>query len=166
MQRTQLPPYNVHYAHTNAHCCECMQVGPDVGSSSAVVLAMVSLASPVYYSCDFRPLFTTFDPDYSDILQKHTALSRTTSSSSSSSNSSSGSSASTGSTVMDSLFSALSAAATAATSAPGKTREKQLSTILYATKVAETLFIVLAALLRTAQRHNSSHDALCLAECK
>jgi hypothetical protein len=100
-----------------------MQVGPDVGSSSAVVLAMVSLASPVYYSGDFRPLFTTFDPDYSDILHKHTALSRATSSSSSSSNSSSsGSSASSGvgsSNVMDSIFSALSAAATAATSAPG-----------------------------------------------
>jgi hypothetical protein len=116
------------------HTIICMQVGPDVGSSSAVVLAMVSLASPVYYSGDFRPLFTTFDPDYSDILHKHTALCRANSSSNSSNSSSSTSGNS--SNMMDSLFSALSAAATAATSAPGKQRQKALTS--HAAVFAET----------------------------
>ncbi|KAG5188459.1 hypothetical protein JKP88DRAFT_304182 [Tribonema minus] len=53
-----------------------MVVGPNVGSSSAVVLAMVSLASPIYYGGDFRPHFTTFDPDYRDIAVAHDRLAR------------------------------------------------------------------------------------------
>lgn len=49
-------------------------VGPDVGSSSAVILASVSLCSPLYYGGDFRPHFTTFDPDYKDIAAEHQRL--------------------------------------------------------------------------------------------
>ncbi|CAN0217125.1 unnamed protein product, partial [Phaeothamnion confervicola] len=51
-------------------------VAPNVGSSSAVILGMVSLASPVYYGGDFRPHFTTFDPDYVDIVKMHDTVSR------------------------------------------------------------------------------------------
>ncbi|CAM9491219.1 unnamed protein product [Choristocarpus tenellus] len=48
-----------------------MVVGPNVGASSAAILGMVSLASPVYFGGDFRPHFTAFDPDYRDIVGAH-----------------------------------------------------------------------------------------------
>ncbi|CAM9961336.1 unnamed protein product, partial [Ectocarpus sp. 12 AP-2014] len=46
-------------------------LGSSVGASSAAILGMVSLASPVYYGGDFRPHFTTFDPDYREIVAAH-----------------------------------------------------------------------------------------------
>eukprot|EP01084_Bolivina_argentea_P168840 292720_1 len=46
-------------------------VAPNVGISSAIILGMVSLVSPLYYSADFRPHFTTFDVDYPHIVSCH-----------------------------------------------------------------------------------------------
>ncbi|CAM9308380.1 unnamed protein product, partial [Laminaria digitata] len=51
-------------------------VGSSVGASSAAILGMVSLASPVYFGGDFRPHFTTFDPDYQDIVAAHDKVSK------------------------------------------------------------------------------------------
>ncbi|CAM9707718.1 unnamed protein product [Pylaiella littoralis] len=51
-------------------------LGPSVGASSAAILGMVSLASPVYYAGDFRPHFTTFDPDYREIVAAHDKVSK------------------------------------------------------------------------------------------
>ncbi|CAN0429171.1 unnamed protein product, partial [Scytosiphon promiscuus] len=35
-----------------------------------------SLASPVYFGGDFRPHFTTFDPDYREIVAAHDKASK------------------------------------------------------------------------------------------
>ncbi|CAN0414768.1 unnamed protein product [Ectocarpus sp. 8 AP-2014] len=51
-------------------------LGSSVGASSAAILGMVSLASPVYYGGDFRPHFTTFDPDYREIVAAHDKVSK------------------------------------------------------------------------------------------
>ncbi|CAM9916628.1 unnamed protein product [Scytosiphon promiscuus] len=51
-------------------------LGSSVGASSAAILGMVSLASPVYFGGDFRPHFTTFDPDYREIVAAHDKASK------------------------------------------------------------------------------------------
>lgn len=41
-----------------------------------MAVSQVSLASPVYYGGDFRPHFTTFDPDYREIVAAHDKVSK------------------------------------------------------------------------------------------
>lgn len=45
-------------------------------SRHGLVAWQVSLASPVYYGGDFRPHFTTFDPDYREIVAAHDKVSK------------------------------------------------------------------------------------------
>lgn len=45
-------------------------------SRNGLVAWQVSLASPVYYGGDFRPHFTTFDPDYREIVAAHDKVSK------------------------------------------------------------------------------------------
>mmetsp|Transcript_15317 Transcript_15317/g.20208 ORF Transcript_15317/g.20208 Transcript_15317/m.20208 type:complete len:872 (-) Transcript_15317:256-2871(-) len=47
---------------------------PNAAACSSMILGLVSLTSPVWYSGDFRPYFTAFDPDYNDIVLKHDQL--------------------------------------------------------------------------------------------
>jgi len=46
-------------------------IAANAASCSSMVLGLVSLTSPVWYSGDFRPYFNAFDPDYNCIITKH-----------------------------------------------------------------------------------------------